>query len=152
MLLLSLFLLRSRLTSATPLPNYTSVSNTTAPVWVDPPTGRGTWSILGSCLSTLGLCVWKSLHLNVPAMDEPDWRKYLRKLKWVVITLVAPEIVVFAGFEQWLTARQLLKRLHRIHDIRFPKDEKVGCENLPFKHIESDRTAGCYPKPPKAQI
>jgi hypothetical protein len=85
-------------------------------------------------------------------MDEPDWRKYLRKLKWVVITLVAPEIVVFAGFEQWLTARQLLKRLHRIHDIRFPKDEKVGCENLPFKHIESDRTAGCYPKPPKAQI
>lgn len=73
MLLLSLFLLRSRLTSAAPLQNYTSMSNATAPIWVDPPTGRGTWSILGSCLSTLFLCVWKSLHLNVPAMNESDW-------------------------------------------------------------------------------
>jgi hypothetical protein len=94
-------------------------------------------------LSTLGLCVWKSLHLNVPAMDESDWRKYLRKLKWVAIALLAPEIVVFAGFEQWLSARHFLKRLHRIHDIVFPTNEKVGCENLPFKHVESDGTAGC---------
>lgn len=124
MLLLSLFLLRSRLASAAPLQNYTSMSNATAPIWVDPPTGRGTWSILGSCLSTIFLCVWKSLHLNVPAMDESDWTKYLRKVKWVLIALLAPEIVVFAGFQQWLTARHFLKRLHRIFDIKFPKDEK----------------------------
>ncbi len=133
MLLLSLFLLRSRLTSAAPIQNYTSMSNATAPIWVDPPPGRGTWSILGSCLSTLFLCVWKSLHLNVPAMDESDWMKFRRKAKWVMIALLAPEIVVFAGFEQWLTARQFLKRLHCIHDIEFPSDEKVGYGELAFK-------------------
>jgi hypothetical protein len=47
-----------------------------------------------------------------------------------MIALLAPEIVVFAGFEQWLTARQFLKRLHRIQDIEFPTDEKVGYEDL----------------------
>ena len=62
----------SILFAAAPLQNYTSSSNATAPTWVSAPSGRGTWGILGSCLSTLGLCVWKSLHLNVPAMDESD--------------------------------------------------------------------------------
>jgi hypothetical protein len=138
MLLLSLFLLRSRLTAAAPLQNYTSMSNVTAPVWVDPPIGRGTWSILGSCLSTLVLCAWKSLHLNVPAMDESDLTKFLRKVKWVVIALLAPEIVVFVGFAQWVTARDFRRRLRRIYDIKFPTDEKVGFENLPFKHMKSD--------------
>jgi hypothetical protein len=42
-------------------------------------------------------------------MDESDWRKYLRKLKWVAIALLAPEIVVFAGFEQWLSARHFFE-------------------------------------------
>jgi hypothetical protein len=49
-------------------------------------------------------------------MDESDWTKYLRKAKWVVIALLAPEAVVFAGFEQWVAARSFLKELQHLYE------------------------------------
>lgn len=65
-------------------------------------------------------------------MDESDWTKYLRKAKWVVIALLAPEAVVFAGFEQWVVARSFLKELQHLYEKNshgkelargFPKDK-----------------------------
>ena len=36
--------------------------------WEPDPSGkRGTWTILSSCIITLTLCVYTSLHLNIPA-------------------------------------------------------------------------------------
>jgi len=49
-------------------------------------------------------------------MDESDWTKYFRKAKWVVIALLAPEAVVFAGFEQWVAARSFLKELQQLYE------------------------------------
>lgn len=37
--------------------------------WQPEPSGRGTWSIVWSCLTTVLLCTWSALHLPVP-----DWR------------------------------------------------------------------------------
>lgn len=36
--------------------------------WQPEPSGRGTWSIVWSCLTTILLCTWSALHLPVP-----DW-------------------------------------------------------------------------------
>ena len=37
--------------------------------WQPEPSGRGTWSIVWSCLTTVLLCSWSALHLPVP-----DWK------------------------------------------------------------------------------
>lgn len=34
--------------------------------WHPEPERRGTFSILSSCVITLALCVWTSIHLNIP--------------------------------------------------------------------------------------
>lgn len=85
-----------------------------SPAWQPDPPGRGTWSLLYSCVFTLVLCVWNAIHLNVPSSDESSSVGLRRKIKWVLIALVAPEIVVFVAFQQWLTAMTFLWGLKRI--------------------------------------
>ncbi|KAI6385404.1 hypothetical protein MCOR24_011472 [Pyricularia oryzae] len=91
--------------------------------WVPPPRGRGTINILWSCLSVLLICSYKCLHLNIAAADEleagwhkvfgiPYWperpklRCLLRKFKWMVVIILAPEIGVGMAATQYFEARQ----------------------------------------------
>lgn len=99
---------------AAPVQNLTALQTEVSPSWVADPSGRGTWSLLYSCIFTLVLCVWTSIHLNVPPSDDSAARSWARKVKWLVIALFAPEIVVFAAFQQWLTAWTFLKDLRKI--------------------------------------
>ena len=60
-------------------------------VWKEQPNFRGTWGILSSCLITLSLCIWSAVHLNIPA-DNESWQwQTLRRTKWVLVGLLAPE-------------------------------------------------------------
>lgn len=72
--------------------------NVTAPEarlgWVSQPDGRGTFDILFSCLFTVFLCTWTSLHLNVPALHETYWQQFRRKCRWMIQTVMAPEFVL----------------------------------------------------------
>ncbi|KAL2074890.1 hypothetical protein VTL71DRAFT_8670 [Oculimacula yallundae] len=124
-------------TFAAPITNTTS-SNATAsskdfaPSWVSEPGGRGTWKLLYSCVFTLTLCVWTSVHLNVPGYGESTWHIYRRKTKWVVMALFAPEFVVFCAFQQWFLARMFLKEVQMLHDWVPPGSEKK--QNGPKAH------------------
>ncbi|PMD12836.1 hypothetical protein NA56DRAFT_453094 [Hyaloscypha hepaticicola] len=71
---------------------YGAASDNPTASWHPEPTFRGTYSILSTCIVTLGLCVWTSLHLNIPAYGKASqqWRK---KLVWLVVGLFAPELV-----------------------------------------------------------
>ena len=60
--------------------------------WRPEPDGRGHYSILATCFITLSLCIWSALHLNIPEHNKSGSQKW-RKLKWLVIGLVAPEFV-----------------------------------------------------------
>lgn len=77
-------------------------ANTTDTVsWVANPHTRGTSNILQSCLITTSLCVWTAVHLNIPEQDDPSflWISYQtwRKLGWLIIGLLAPEMLVYAA-------------------------------------------------------
>lgn len=61
-------------------------------VWKPEPNFRGTWRILSSCLITLSLCLLKAVHLNLPVYDE-TWQQTGRKMGWVLLGLLAPEMV-----------------------------------------------------------
>jgi hypothetical protein len=90
---------------AAPIQNLTALNTVIAPSWVPDPSGRGTWNLLYSCLFTLLLCVYTAIHLNVPAWYDTKIDFWLRKTKWVFITILALEIVVYVAFEQWVAAR-----------------------------------------------
>jgi hypothetical protein len=76
--------------------------------WHPEPRTRGTFSILSSCLITMSLCIWTSLHLNLPEHKKEHLQKY-RKLGWMMLGLIAPEMVVWNAWEQRKKMRKVSK-------------------------------------------
>lgn len=82
--------------------------------WVSDPDGRGTFSLVTSCLLTLGLCVWSALHLNIPSKDEGRRKYWLRRVKWSVCGILIPEIVVLLAWRQWTSAGRLTNEINKV--------------------------------------
>ncbi|KAJ7701013.1 hypothetical protein B0H16DRAFT_1834263 [Mycena metata] len=63
---------------------------------------RTLFDIVWGCLATIFACTWVALHQNVPDPDLGWFSLLMRKLHMMLVTIIAPEIVV--GF----AARQLV--------------------------------------------
>ena len=83
--------------------------------WTEAPNRRGTLDLLITCLLTLSLCVWSAMHLNVPANDTPR-QVYIRFIKWGLIGIIAPELVVVCAWMQNVSARTLGIKLNQLWD------------------------------------
>lgn len=83
--------------------------NNTFVGYVPDPDGRGTVSLLFSCLLTLSLCVWSAIHLDLPPHGETDIEYTYRYLKWSVLGIFGPELVIWAAWRQFISARTLTK-------------------------------------------
>jgi len=86
---------------------------------------RSTLMLLWSCMATILSCTWtvsqchrrsqssimlgantsQVLHLNCPAPDDGYWTLFLRKTKWMFITLLAPEFTFSIAAMQWFECR-----------------------------------------------
>lgn len=82
--------------------------------WVPEPNGRGTWSLLSTCLITISLCVWSAVHLNVP-QHQKTHSQYWRKVKWLFLGLFAPELVAYVAWQQWQEARKLRQDIRAVY-------------------------------------
>ncbi|KAH4038915.1 hypothetical protein HBH92_154450 [Parastagonospora nodorum] len=78
--------------------------------WGAEPRYRGTYSILSSCIITIGLCVWTAVHLNVPEHGKVV-PQFWRKVKWLAIGLFAPEMVAWTAFQQRHEAQTICNEL-----------------------------------------
>ena len=78
--------------------------------WRPEPQGRGTWSILWSCLATIFICTWSALHLDVPK-HHGRWYLLFRKLGWMLLAAAAPEWILMVSAENFFVARDLLKNV-----------------------------------------
>ena len=74
--------------------------------WVPQPNQRGTMDIIWSCVSTLFICVWAILHLNVPAAQDNEVRIFFRRFRWMLLMIFAPELVMLYAAGQWTSARR----------------------------------------------
>ncbi|KAK3684044.1 hypothetical protein B0T22DRAFT_431849 [Podospora appendiculata] len=98
-----------------PAGNSSSNNNTQVLVgFVSEPAGRGTISLLLSCLFTLALCVWSSVHLDLPEPDEGTVRYTWRYLKWSLLAVFGPELVVWAAWRQHISARTLTSKIRAL--------------------------------------
>ncbi|KAF2140459.1 uncharacterized protein K452DRAFT_359536 [Aplosporella prunicola CBS 121167] len=87
--------------------------------WVPEPTQRGTFGILSSCIVTTLLCVWSAVHLNIPQKEDEErpWyakHQFWRKIKWLFLALLAPELVAYGAWRQRRQAKNLLKDLENV--------------------------------------
>ena len=90
--------------------NLTSVRSDQATQYVHyvgDPNGRGTFSLIISCVLTLTLCVWSALHLNVPSNSQTTLASLMTQCRWIVTGVYAPELVVFTAWRQWSSAKLL---------------------------------------------
>ena len=74
--------------------------------WVSSPNVRGTLDIIWNCVSTLFLCLWSMLHLNIPAKHDTFWTKFFRKLRWLILGVLAPELPMLFAQGQWSSAKR----------------------------------------------
>ncbi|RDX40470.1 hypothetical protein OH76DRAFT_1476174 [Lentinus brumalis] len=71
--------------------------------WQPAPTFRSTITIFTSCITTLFICVWSALHVNIPTGRSITGR-YLSKVGWVFVGLFSPELMFYIAFKQFSVA------------------------------------------------
>ena len=89
-------------------------STTVLQGWTPESGGRGTWSIIWSCLSTTFICLWVAFHPNVPAPTDNRWHILLRRLQWVALGVLIPEWVAYTAVDQWASARYYRNKLQAL--------------------------------------
>ena len=82
--------------SASFAPNSTETSKQIVG-YVQDPDGRGTISLMISCMLTLVLCVWSALHLNVPGPKHTWSKDVWLNTRWIIAGIYAPELAVFVA-------------------------------------------------------
>ena len=107
-----------RTTSATK--NDTIVSG-----WVDDPDGRGTFTIASSCVLTLSLCVYTSIHLNVRPHRKTELQSWIETTKWVIFGILAPELVVFVAWRQYVSAMALDRIVRGLQESDQPSGDTL---------------------------
>ena len=98
----------SQSTSTPAQHNYTKVG------WVNEPDGRGTLSILVSCLSSLFLSSWAVMHLNVPRRRCSTTRRLATYFYWCIYGIFGPELVIWTAWRQLLSAWALRNELREV--------------------------------------
>jgi hypothetical protein len=96
------------------LGNRTALRTEFAPSWATTSNVRGTSDIIWSCVVTLTLSVYTAVHLNVPRAGESELKKWSAKLKWVLVAIFAPEIILYTALQQWRAARSLIRELNSL--------------------------------------
>lgn len=107
---------------ASALPHYNCSIISIAPItarpakqsWVSQPNQRGTIDIIWSCVTTLAICCWVMVHLNVPAQADSLWTLILRRTRWLLLALMAPELVMLFACGQWASAKRSVVDMHQL--------------------------------------
>jgi hypothetical protein len=70
---------------------------------------RSLWDIIRSCVFTILLCTWASVHPNIPSPDD-RWPKIaVRRAGLLLAALIMPEVIVGWALRQRLAAGRLAK-------------------------------------------
>lgn len=81
------------------------------------PNGRGTLTILFSCLLTLSLCVWSAVHLDLPRHGEGSTQYTWRYLKWSLLGVFGPELLIWIAWRQYISARCLTAAVEEVRPL-----------------------------------
>ncbi|KLO14047.1 hypothetical protein SCHPADRAFT_967008 [Schizopora paradoxa] len=69
--------------------------------WVADPSCRGTFNIALLCLSTTLICIWSSVHRDIPFESLSTFRSLRRDTPLVLVALFAPELIFVNSYLQF---------------------------------------------------
>ncbi|KAK4167918.1 hypothetical protein QBC43DRAFT_310466 [Cladorrhinum sp. PSN259] len=95
-------------------------------VWQSSPATRGSFTLLSTSVITLLLCVWSSIHLNLPGTGDNAVLLLLRRLKWIAVGLFMPEALVVTALSQHQRAKRILMEARQTF-----KEEQADQEQPP---------------------
>lgn len=102
-----------------------STNDTIVSGWVNDPDGRGTFTIASSCVLTLSLCVYTAIHLNVRPYRKTELQSWIETTKWVVFGILAPELVVFVAWRQYVSAMALDRIVRGLQESDQPFEKSL---------------------------
>ena len=76
---------------------------------------RSTSGIASLCFSTLIICIWSTVHFNIPAKRYTATRRFFVQVSWMIFALLAPEILLYLAVHERIKAGALLKEVHKFH-------------------------------------
>lgn len=99
---------------------------------------RGTLDLIWSCLSTIFICVYVAMHVDIPNGRDGRWNKLLHKVGWMVIGLFAPEFVLALAASEFEIAMRVKRVLNG-------EDREVGWSRSPRlqSHRRSQHSHRC---------
>ncbi|KAJ7839380.1 hypothetical protein B0H14DRAFT_2277246, partial [Mycena olivaceomarginata] len=65
---------------------------------------RTLFDIVWGCLATIFACTWVALHQNVPDPDLGHFALLMRKLRMMLVMIIAPEVIVAFAARQLVSA------------------------------------------------
>lgn len=74
--------------------------------WVVENSGRGTLSLVLTCLVTIFLCTWVVIH---PRVYERELYATLHKIALFLKAILAPEFIAVEGLQEWAQCRRMVK-------------------------------------------
>ncbi|KAK1770212.1 hypothetical protein QBC33DRAFT_530425 [Phialemonium atrogriseum] len=80
--------------------------------WVSQPSYRGTWDIMWTSLVTIFICTYTLLCLNVPAPRDTRFVMFRRRIMWMFLAILGPEVVLTYAAGQWSRARHSVDAFH----------------------------------------
>ncbi|KAJ7853252.1 hypothetical protein B0H13DRAFT_1643092, partial [Mycena leptocephala] len=82
---------------------------------------RKLFDVVWGCLAIIFACTWVSVHPNVPSPNQSRLVLFWRRLRMMVITVIAPELMVGFAARQFIAARVLSKEFgfSRTHGFFF---------------------------------
>src|ERR1700749_745530 len=97
-----------------------TVANTTTHanppyLWVGEPKQRTTFGILSFCFSTLVICVWSTVHFNIPRRRLTNTRRFFLQVAWMLVALLAPEFLLFLAINERIDAGFVLGKVLEFH-------------------------------------
>ena len=82
--------------------------------WTDGPIYRGTASILWSCLVTIFVTIYTVIHMNTPVQHQSTWIRIASKVRWTLVAIIGPELILHSAIIQFRAAQSLVEKLNEI--------------------------------------
>ncbi|KAJ7204709.1 hypothetical protein GGX14DRAFT_645945 [Mycena pura] len=73
---------------------------------------RNVFDLVRGCLTTMFLCGWVTIHQNVPPPGQSRLALVWRRIRMMIISFIAPEIMILFAVRQYLLAGKLSREFH----------------------------------------
>ena len=90
------------------LPNATAITSAVGSA----PAYRDKFNIVSTCLSTLLICVWTVVHVDIPPTPQPWYLVLLEKIWWLVVGIIAPDFLLYLATAEFIIAVHILRDAH----------------------------------------